>query len=131
MGQRSISEIMREGQEKTLEQVALLEKQMNGTITEDEKLRLGMLNGNLLALMKEAQAQGVGVGVGTGYGEVNTDEDENPFTDEEEADWCTECWDEEAVVDGLCQWCKDEQDAENEVNSEDENGDSPSSFRFY
>lgn len=81
---REIGQIMREGQEKTLEQVALLEKQMAGTITPDESVRLGMLTGNLLALMKEAQAQGVGVGVGTGYGEVEVQGNDEVFDDEDE-----------------------------------------------
>ena len=119
MGQRNISEIMREGQEKTLEQIELLKKQMSGTITEDEKLRLGMLNGNLLALIAEAQAQGVGVGVGTELrGATESDYNENEdlgLSDEEDP------------------WLEDEDDHDDFwVEDEDESGeDEVTNFRFY
>lgn len=120
---RNISEIMREGQEKTLEQVALLEKQMNGTITPEESTRLAMLTGNLLSLMKEAQAQGVGVGVGAGYGQATAtanevDEDEDDYSDEEyddyyddyddysDEDYSDEELSDDEVQPELC-WCGD------------------------
>lgn len=64
-------DVMREGLAKETEARTLLEKQMAGTITSDESARLAMLNGNLLALVKEAQAQGVGV--------VPDSEDEEEF----------------------------------------------------
>lgn len=80
---RSISEIMREGQAKSLEQIELVQKKMDGTITEDEKVRLAMLEGNLLSLVREAQAQGVGTGFAGG---VISDEDEAPYEDEDEDD---------------------------------------------
>jgi hypothetical protein len=74
---RNISTIMREGQEKTLEMIPLKEKQLAGKLTQDEAVRLGMLEGNLLALVKEAQAQGVGTAVGTEYTGVENDEGED------------------------------------------------------
>jgi hypothetical protein len=77
---RDVMDIMREGLAKETEARALLEKQMAGTITSDETARLAMLNGNLLALVKEAQAQGVGV--------VPDSEDEefNIFNEDEDGD---------------------------------------------
>lgn len=86
MGQRDILTIMREGQAKTLEQMELLRKQMAGTITPDESVRLAMLTGNLLALVDEAQAQGVGTAVGTGYGEVQPETYEDDYDEEFDVD---------------------------------------------
>jgi len=95
MGTRNVLDIMREGQEKTLLTLPLLEKQMAGTITPNESARLAMLNGNLLALVKEAQAQGVGVGVGTGLGQV-------PVTAEDDED--DELWDEDEEFEDQQPW---------------------------
>lgn len=60
---QNLVNIIKEGQEKTLVQMDLLEKQINGTITSEELERLKMLNGNLLALARQAQAYGYGTEV--------------------------------------------------------------------
>lgn len=105
---RNILELVKEGQEKTLEQVALVEKQMNGTITPDESVRLSMLTGNLLALMKEAQAQGFGV--------------TPTATDEDDLDGLGD--DDHLNDDGYVDESQDSLWA-------DEEDDSPTDFRFY
>ena len=56
---RTLNQVMLEGQEKTLEVMALMQKQVAGTITEGESQRLAMLNGNLLALSQEAIGLGL------------------------------------------------------------------------
>ena len=60
---QNLVNIIKEGQEKSLVQMDLLEKQLNGTITPEETQRLVMLNGNLLALARQAQAYGYGTEV--------------------------------------------------------------------
>ena len=88
----TLSNIIREGQEKTLQQMELLEKQMNGTITPEETQRLVMLNGNLLALARQAQAQGFGTQVGLNlpdeeaYEEAYEEDYEEDYGEEDE-DW--------------------------------------------
>src|SRR5688572_17231509 len=67
MAERTIAEIMAEGQKLTLEQAELLRKQIGGTITAEETARLATLTGYLLGLMGEAQARGVGNAVGQVY----------------------------------------------------------------
>ena len=86
MAERSISEIMAEGQKLTLEHAELLRKSITGTLTSEEAARKSVLEGYLLGLMGEAQARGVGIGVGTEYrGEENLDEvDEDPWGAEDE-----------------------------------------------
>jgi hypothetical protein len=51
---RDLAKVMLEGQEKTLEAMELMKKQVAGTITPQEEIRLAMLNGNLLALAGQA-----------------------------------------------------------------------------
>lgn len=51
---RDLAKVMLEGQEKTLEAMELMKKQVAGTITAEETTRLAMLNGNLLALAGQA-----------------------------------------------------------------------------
>lgn len=58
---RNIMDIVREGQEKELLVLPLKEKQLTGTLTQEEAVRLAMLEGNLLALVKETQALGYGL----------------------------------------------------------------------
>lgn len=86
MAQRSVSEIMAEGQKLTLEHAELLRKQILGTITPEESTRKSVLEGYLLGLMGEAQAQGVGVGVGTGYGQAEVQSDDLGLDDDEDGD---------------------------------------------
>lgn len=63
MNIQNLLNIIKEGQEKSLVQLDLVEKELNGTITPEEKDRLKMLNGNLLALARQAQAYGYGTSV--------------------------------------------------------------------
>ena len=63
MNIQNLLNIIKEGQEKSLIQLDLVEKELNGTITPEEKDRLKMLNGNLLALARQAQAYGYGTAV--------------------------------------------------------------------
>lgn len=55
---RDLAKVMAEGQEKTLEAMELMKKQVAGTITSQEETRLAMLNGNLLALAGQATELG-------------------------------------------------------------------------
>lgn len=82
MGQRSVGEVMAEGQKLTLELVELKRKEMAGTATAEDKARILQLDAYLLGLVGEAQALGVGVGVGTGYGQTQTQE-----TEDGDEDW--------------------------------------------
>lgn len=110
MGNRNIATIIAEGQAKTLETLPLMEKKMAGTLTAEESNRLAMLEGNLLALMKEAQAQGVGVAVGTEYRGEPADNDEDEWADETEDDNV---------------WLAEDEDGD------EENSDEVGNFRFY
>lgn len=51
---QELAKVMLEGQQKTLEAMELMKKQVAGTITPAEETRLAMLNGNLLALAGQA-----------------------------------------------------------------------------
>lgn len=103
---RTLAQVMLEGQEKTLEAMTLKAKQVAGTLTADESTRLAMLEGNLLALAGEAQGLGLDTNaileasrarvaaetaeaLGEDYDELEDEDvlelDEyNPFADEDE-----------------------------------------------
>jgi hypothetical protein len=100
MAQRSVGEVMAEGQKLTLELLELKRKEIAGTATAEEKIRITQLDAYLLGLVGEAQAMGVGVGVGTGYGQTQNESAEDgdedlDFGDEDESDdWGLESEDE-------------------------------------
>lgn len=124
MGQRSISEIMVEGQKLTLEHAELLRKSIVSTLTSEESARKGVLEGYLLGLMTEAQAQGVGVGAvyqGESTDEVDSDSEyDTDGYDENGYDYDgydREGYDEDGEdEDGYTRQDKEERESE-EVNS--------------
>jgi hypothetical protein len=101
MAERSIAEIMEEGQRLTLEHAELLRRSIVGeTLTAEETARKAQLEGYLLGLMGQAQAQGVGTAVGTGYGQVqDEDEDEDGLGDLDEEDEDESLFDEDEDED--------------------------------
>lgn len=54
----NLSSVLEQGRQQTLQAMELMKKERDGTITQDERNRLAMLNGSLLALAETAIASG-------------------------------------------------------------------------
>ena len=66
MAERSLNEIIQEGQELTLEWGELKQKEIRGNLSTEEKARLLQLDGYLLGLMGQAMSLGFNPTVGMG-----------------------------------------------------------------
>jgi hypothetical protein len=91
MGQRTLQELVAEGQRLEAEGRDLLRKQITEGLTAEETARKAQLEGYLLGLVEQVQAMtGGGVGVGAGVEEpelgLDGDEDGDDWGGEEELD---------------------------------------------
>lgn len=84
---RTLNQVMLEGQERTLELMGLKNKQVAGTLTVDETARMNLLEGNLLALANEAQGLGLDTGAILDATRARVQAEQNPVEVDEDEDY--------------------------------------------